>query len=266
MQFFAARHVLSRTHPDARITTSLGFAYSLWQKLSAQVPSGFRAFQAIVGRHALPAYDADLLVHISSDRADLSFQMARELLAGWSTSVVVEERTGFQYLDNRDLTGFQDGIENPQTPDERAAAALIQDGPFSGGSFAFAARFVHQLQNWQQLAVPDQEGVIGRTKLDGAELADEVKPATAHIARANIDIDVVRHSLPYGDAGGEQGLFFLQYANDLTSTDTMLQRMYGLAEDGLHDRLLDFTTAVGGGYFFAPAQDMLNSLFDIEDD
>jgi putative iron-dependent peroxidase len=75
----------------------------------------------------------------------------------------------------------------------------------------------------------------------------------------------MRYSLPYASAGGEKGLFFLAYTNDLTVITTMIQRMYGLAEDGITDRLLDFTTAVGGNYFFAPPQDLLESMFELDD-
>jgi len=57
----------------------------------------------------------------------------------------------------------------------------------------------------------------------------------------------------------------LGYTNDLGVIELMLQRMYGLAEDGLTDRLLDFTTAVGGNYFFAPPQDLMESLFELDD-
>ena len=35
-----------------------------------------------------------------------------------------------------------------------------------------------------------------------------------------------RHSLPYGDGKGEQGLFFVAYTNDLNIIDAMLQRMF----------------------------------------
>jgi putative iron-dependent peroxidase len=71
--------------------------------------------------------------------------------------------------------------------------------------------------------------------------------------------------MPYGNAGGDKGLFFFAFTNNLAVIDEMLKRMYGLTDDGLHDKLLEFTKAVGGNYFFAPPQDLLNELFDLED-
>jgi porphyrinogen peroxidase len=44
----------------------------------------------------------------------------------------------------------------------------------------------------------------------------------------------------------------------------MLARMLGIAGDGLHDRLTDFTRPVSGAYYFAPSLTVLNQLADDE--
>ena len=172
---------------------------------------------------------------------------------------------GFRYLDARDLTGFIDGTENPKGR-ERAEAALIgrEDPAFAGGSFVFTQRYVHDLARWERLAVREQEGAIGRRKRDSRELADRVKPATAHIARVVIEedgreLEIVRHSSPYGTTS-ECGLFFIAYTRDLAIPEKMLRRMMGAADDGLHDRLMEFTRAVSGATFFAPSLAALRSL------
>ncbi|WP_298609143.1 Dyp-type peroxidase [uncultured Thiothrix sp.] len=265
--FYAKRHVLTRTAPEAQITTAIAFAKELWNKLHPSGPANFLPMPVIEGNYPLPLSPANVFVHITSQRIDGCYELADALMNGWEGAKVLDERQGFVFRDRRDLIGFIDGIENPVALDERMAATLLDEsaGDCAGGSFLLAQRFVHHLNKWQALSVDAQEKVVGRSKWDGAELDDAIKPATAHNVRSNVDIDIVRHNLPYASVGGEKGTIFLGYTNNLAVLDLMLQRMYGLAEDGLVDSLLDFTTAVGGNYFFAPPQDLMESLFDLDD-
>ncbi len=85
----------------------------------------------------------------------------------------MDEVQGFRYLDSRDLTGFIDGTENPKGK-ERTSVALIgsEDPTFSGGSYVFTQRYVHNLQKWGTLPQKEQEKVIGRRKPGSEELSD----------------------------------------------------------------------------------------------
>lgn len=82
----------------------------------------------------------------------------------------------------------------------------------------------------EKLKVDAQEQVMGRTKLESIELDDEVKPKNSHVARTVVEdnkgeeLAILRHSLPYGDGRGDQGLFFIAYTNDLSIIDSMLGR------------------------------------------
>lgn len=181
------------------------------------------------------------------------------------TVEVMDEVHGFRYLDTRDLTGFIDGTENPKGK-QRALVALIgkDDPDFSGGSYVFTQRYVHNLKKWATLPLTQQESTIGRRKKDSKELSDKVKPPTAHISRVVIEehgdeLQIVRHSFPYGTMT-EAGLFFIAYTKDLTIPEKMLKRMFGRTGDGLHDQLMDFTRAVSGATFFAPSLKVLTSL------
>jgi putative iron-dependent peroxidase len=71
----------------------------------------------------------------------------------------------FTYHDSRDLFGFVDGTENP-SPDEAPEVALLADGPGAGGSFGMIQRWVHHRDNVLALPVPEQEFIVGRTKVD----------------------------------------------------------------------------------------------------
>jgi putative iron-dependent peroxidase len=263
----STRERLRGQHPEAGLVSVLGFGPALWLNLRNRAPRDLHPLVPIRGKQPMPATGGDVFLHVHSQRADLCFALAHAFLGPIASEVeILEDVTGFRYMDSRDLTGFIDGTENPINGAERARAALIgrEDHSFVGGSYVFTQRFVHNTDKWQRLKVDAQEHVIGRTKLESIELGDDVKPENAHIARVVIEEDgeelqIVRHGLPYGNSR-EAGLFFLAYTRSTHIIDKMLARMFGTTDDGLSDRLLHFTTPVSGAYFFAPAQELLETL------
>jgi deferrochelatase/peroxidase EfeB len=135
----------------------------------------------------------------------------------------------------------------------------------TGGSFVIAQRWIHDLEAFHALPVEEQERVFGRSKADSIEMDDDTKPANAHIARVEIEIDgeeaeIYRRSTPYGTLA-EHGLYFLGFSAELRRFEIMLNNMFGLG-DGPRDRLTDFTRPVSGSFFFAPSVAALNALLD----
>ncbi|MFV5312185.1 Dyp-type peroxidase [Acinetobacter schindleri] len=270
-QLFTTRDRLITQHPNAQIKTGVAFGPELWAKLYHQAPVGFKQLEPIQGSFDMPVVPADVLIHIASARADICFALSQSFFEGIRDQVeVLDERVCFRYFDGRDITGFIDGTENPQFPDDRAEVALVGEdaGIFQDGSFIFAQRYAHNLDKWKKLKVDAQEQVMGRTKLESIELEDEVKPANAHIARTVVEdeegeeMEILRHSLPYGDGRGDQGLFFIAYTKDLNIIDAMLERMFGTSGDGIHDRLLHFVTPMDGAYYFAPSEELLEEILE----
>ncbi len=259
---------LGRDDPAARLVGSIAFGADYWRMVSpAASPPGLRPFQAIRGAKTAPATGGDVFVHVHSNRHDLNFEVLRRLHRPLAQHIqVLEEVHGFQYLDSRDLTGFIDGTENPRGEDRASAALLGDEAPaFAGGSHVLIQRYVHRLREWEALSVPRQEGIIGRTKADSVELDAAHKPPTAHISRVVIEedgeeLEILRHSMPYGEVSGEAGLFFLAYCRRREVFDRMLGRMYGTVGDGLYDHLLDYTEPRSGAYFFAPSLEMLSDM------
>lgn len=254
--------------PRAKAVCTVGFGSELWDVISpGKQPASLRPFKAIeaLGRSA-PSTGGDMLLHIISKRQDLNFELAMRIRRQLGEKVeVMEEVHGFRYLDTRDLTGFIDGTENPKGR-ERAKVALIgsEDPAFTGGSYVFTQRYVHNLKKWATVPEGEQEKVIGRRKRDSRELPDRDKPPTAHISRVVIEehgeeIEIVRHSFPYGNLS-ESGLFFIAYSKNLDIPEKMLSRMMGTTGDGLHDHLMEYSQAVSGATFFAPSLAMLRSL------
>lgn len=255
-------------HRADRLVSSIALGRQMWDAISPRKrPHGFDRFRSVAGdgRRA-PATGGDLLLHVNARHPDLCFDLARRLRDELGRRArVLDEVMGFRYRDQRDLTGFIDGTENPKGR-ARAGVALIgrEDPDFAGGSFVFTQRYVHDLSKWERLSVHAQERVIGRSKRASVELSDREKPRTAHISRVVIvddgeELEIVRHSMPYGTTS-EHGLFFIAYTKDLSIPTRMLSRMMGTAGDGRHDHLMRYTQAVSGAHFFAPSLATLRRL------
>lgn len=240
----------------------VGFGADLWRALSpAEAPAGLGAFQPVgaMGGHHAPATQHDLWLWINGSSRDVVFEHSRAAaLAIADVATVASDHPAFVHRDSRDLTGFIDGSANP-TVLEAPEAALVPDGVAgAGGSHVIFMRWVHDLAAFGALSVGDQERVIGRTKTDSVEFESYVLPATAHIARVQIEdadgveLPIYRRSVPYGTIA-EHGLCFVAFSADRTRFDRMLGRMFGPSGDGLHDRLIDFSRPVSGAFYFAPS-------------
>ena len=253
---------------EPTLVSAIGFGAAVWSRLfGLSQPKALVPFEALAdGPRLAPATAADLLIHIHSSRHDANFALAREVMERLQGAVdLVEEIHGFRRFQDRDLIGFVDGTENPKG-EERAAVALVgdEDADFAGGSYVDVQRYVHDLRRWERLAVVEQEAAVGRTKSDDLELGDDVKAPSAHIARVVIEedgkeLEIVRHSLPYGTTS-EHGLYFIAYGASPAPFRKMLARMILGDENGHHDRLLDFSRAVTGASFFVPSLGFLEGL------
>jgi putative iron-dependent peroxidase len=238
----------------------VGFGPALWRaQPPVLVPDVLADFPVIDG---VPATQHDLWIWVHGTGDDLIFDVGRAV-AALVTPVadLVSEIGGWVYRDSRDLTGFVDGTENPAVEEAFAVATVPAGDPGAGGSFAIVQRWVHDLAAFHALSVEEQEGVIGRTKPESIELDDAVKPPTAHIARVVIEedgqeLEIYRRSVPYGSVD-EHGLMFFGFSADPSRFAKMLCRMFGATDDGLTDRLTEFTRPVSGAYYFVPSLEAL---------
>jgi porphyrinogen peroxidase len=245
------------------------FGSDAWDRLFAGPrPAELHPFRELAGpRHKAVATPGDLLFHLRSQRLDLCFALAAQIMDRIRDVVTVRDEVhGFKYYDMRDLLGFVDGTENPVGPDAGAAVLVdAGDPPFAGGSYVIVQKYLHDLPAWNALPVEAQEHAIGRTKLDNIELDDAVKPADSHVALNTIvgpdgtEHQILRDNMPFGTVGnGEFGTYFIGYARTPAVTEEMLRRMFLGNGGATHDRILDFSTAVTGTLFFAPGLDFLD--------
>ena len=88
----------------------------------------------------------------------------------------------FQYDASRDLTGYEDGTENPQGEAAIAAAVVNGQGPgLDGGSFVAVQQWQHDLDRFAAMAREEQDAMFGRRRDDNEEIADA--PPSAHVKR-----------------------------------------------------------------------------------
>jgi putative iron-dependent peroxidase len=252
----------------AGVNLVVGFGPSLWARLApGEVPEGLTDFTAIEGVDGivLPAEQHDLWLWLHAGGPDAVFRSARAAaLALADIAEVRAEQPSFSYLASQDLTGFEDGTENPPI-DEALTAAVVPDGsPGAGGSVVLVQRWVHDLDAFEALPVPEREAVFGRTLVGSEELPDDVRPPSAHISRVVVEddegeeLEVFRRSTAYGGVV-EHGLEFVAFSADHARLHRMLHRMVG-GEDGVRDRLLDFSRPTRSAWYVTPSLEALRSL------
>jgi len=254
---------------EGRLSCVMALGSDAWEGLfGSPRPKELHPFREIRGRHHAVSTPGDILFHIRAISMDLCFELATQIMSRLGGAVsAADEVHGFKYFDERDLLGFVDGTENPT--DQAAVDATIigdEDTAFAGGSYVIVQKYLHDLQGWNALPVEVQEKIIGRTKLSDIELDDAVKPTSAHNALTTIvedgqELEIVRHNMPFGDAGkGEFGTYFIGYARSPHTIEQMLVNMFVGRPPGNYDRLLDFSRAVTGTLFFVPSATFLESV------
>jgi len=256
--------------PASRLSLVTGISSDAWDRLfSGPRPAGLHPFPELQGaRHHAPSTPGDLLFHIRANAMDVCFELASQILKSLDGAVkVIDEVHGFKFFEIRDLLGFVDGTENPDGPDAVVAALVGDDDPeFAGGSYVHVQKYLHDMASWESLSVTEQERVIGRSKLEDIEMADDVKPPNSHLALNVIEDDdgnqlqIVRANMPFGRVGsGEFGTYYIAYSADPAVTERMLRNMFIGDPPGNTDRILDFSTAVTGVLFFTPTVDFLDA-------
>ncbi len=143
---------------------------------------------------------------------------------GWAT--IVDVHSGFQRVDGRNLMGFNDGVSNPNPG---SGASAVPDKPkfddvvwvkdetnsdLNNGTYMVFQKISHDLDQWRELKIEEQEEWVGRDKVTGLllhTLEDEDNeilkknlnspdPAKAKQAR----IDLANHLKGDGDPTQDQ--------------------------------------------------------------
>lgn len=254
--------------PRSDVSIAIGFGADAWARLNPKfTPNKLKPFVHLDGRngYSMPSTQSDIWFWIhGEDQGAVMDALLQVHQAIRDVLITQLDLNGFRNQELRDLTGFVDGTGNPKE-DKRVLAAQIPVGQVgAGGSYVLTQKWRHNLQAFQQLSVPEQEQVIGRTKADSIELRGAAMPPTSHVSRTDVKVDgvgqkIYRRSTPYGNAE-DHGLYFIGIACDEQRLHIQLERMLGNTDDGVSDALMRYSTATTGAYWFMPARPDLEAL------
>ncbi|MDR3519136.1 MAG: Dyp-type peroxidase [Azospirillaceae bacterium] len=192
--------------PPARLTITFGFGAGLFTRdgqdrygLAAQRPAALVDMPRFNGDQLEPAATGgDLSVQACADDPQVAFHAIRQLVRlAEGVAQLRWTQTGFNAAfaateTGRNLMGFKDGTQNPQTPPHRlstdpkptadrdAVVWVGDEGPdwMRGGSYVAVRLIRIALEHWDRTEVDFQEQVVGRHKHSGAPLGgkDEFDP------------------------------------------------------------------------------------------
>ena len=235
--------------------TVVGFGPSLVLALDCHI-AGLRTFPHFVGQgFEVPSTSSALWCWLrGDDRGDLVHR-ARSIQRSVSPAFHLEKVIdAFQYGPSLDLTGYEDGTENP-TGEKAAEVAIVrsQREGLDGSSFVAVQQWVHDLDQFESMTMEDQDHTIGRRKSTNEEIEDA--PPSAHVKRTaqesfKPEAFVLRRSMPWANETGA-GLVFVAFGRSFDAFEALLKRMVG-AEDDIPDALFKFTRPISGSYLWCP--------------
>lgn len=262
----ALAHALAELAVSVRTTGAVslvvGMRPELWAQAAPQdAPADVHGYdEPVTGPDgfSMPATQHDAVIWVSGGSRSVVFDGGTTAVAALhGVADLADETAAWSHHHDRDLTGFEDGTENPPAA-EAPGVVLVPDGrPGAGGSVLLLQKWRHDADRWTALDRGTQEDVIGRTKPDSVEL--DPKPADAHAARTDQDTygHIFRRNSAYGDTT-DHGTMFVGFCASQGPLAAMLDAMAG--QDGPRDALTRYTTALTGAYYVIPAADSLVRL------
>lgn len=249
----AALHKLAAAC-DGRVVV-LGLGVGVVDALGVLI-QGLRAFPELpMAKPSIPSTQHALWIWLRGDDPGDLLLRGHKLQALIDPEfTLVQAIDSFLHRDSRDLTGYEDGTENPK--DAAAIEAAVVQGKgtgIDGSSFAAVQQWLHDFPKFDAMSHAEQNDCFGRDR-DSNEELDEA-PDSSHVKRtAQEDFEpeafVVRRSMPWV-AGAEAGLVFLAFGKSFDAYEAQLRRMTG-HDDGISDALFCFTRPLTGGYYWCP--------------
>ena len=232
----------------------VGIGDAIPQALGRRI-RGLRPFPSITGPAvSIPSTQQALWAMLYGPDRGVVFDAAESLRALAAPDFVQSDAMDtFVYRGGRDLTGYEDGTENPRGDAAERAAVVTSEPDPAGSSFVAVQRWVHDLELFRKHTPEERDKFIGRFIETNEEMEDA--PSSAHVKRsAQESYDpaafMVRRSMPWAGAF-ERGLEFVAYGESLDRFERVLRRMAGL-DDGIVDALFNFSRPVTGGYYWCP--------------
>ena len=257
----AIKDALTRLSPLANGSdVVLGVGPSLVTALGADIP-GLHEFPDMSGQGVkVPSTPGTLWCWVRGDDLGDLLHLTRKVQKALAPAFAVRHVVdAFRHSlgesgHGKDLTGYEDGTENPtgEAAEEAAFTQGAGDG-LDGGSFVAVQQWVHDLDAFEALAEGDRDNHFGRRLSDNEELEDS--PTSAHVKRtAQEDFDppafMLRRSMPWM-MSMQAGLMFVAFGKSLYAFEAQMRRMAG-HEDGIVDAMFSISRPVSGAYFWCP--------------
>jgi deferrochelatase/peroxidase EfeB len=277
--------------PDTQ-TVTISFGASLFDGrygLAARRPRRLIEMPAFNGDLLDPARTGgDVLVQICASHRDTVVHTVRELMRAVAGRFAIRwtldgfrsaQRGPTPHSSTRNLFAFRDGTANPDVADARLMSRLVWVGQGGhepawtrDGTYQVVRTIRMHVEFWDRVGMAEQENMIGRERVSGAPIGGTSEfedprydldphgrriPLDAHIRLANprtaasSDQRIVRRGYNYHRGVDpadnlDQGLIFVAFNQDI-------ERQFATIQTRLaNEPMLDYITAVGGGYFFAP--------------
>jgi porphyrinogen peroxidase len=260
-----ARECLSSLiSPHAQRDRVVGLSDKVCSAVGIKPPAALRSFRPPPGsRVKLPVTQRDVWVWVRSGMQDLQGTAQADVLAR-SRQITAQLSAGFKLSQalpcfrhglGRDLTGYEDGTENPKGK-KAMAAAIAPDG----SSFAALQQWEHQWQKIDSMTEQQRDHAIGRVRKSNEEIEDA--PESAHVKRtAQEDFTLsdgslgfsLRRSMPWSE-GTRSGLMFTSFGKNWEAFEAQLAKMTG-AVDGITDAVFRMSKPISGEYYWCPPAD-----------
>ena len=159
----------------------------------------------------------------------------------------------------RDLTGYEDGTENPSGDDaNQAAIAQGMGAGLDGGSYFAVQLWQHDMAAFDRMSALKKDHMIGRRLSDNEELDDA--PASAHVKRTAQEsfapeAFILRRNMPWwqvqADGSDAVGTIFAGFGCSFYAFEVQMRRMAG-EDDGIADGLFQMSQPITNSYYWCP--------------
>ncbi|MDN3639757.1 Dyp-type peroxidase [Simiduia curdlanivorans] len=234
----------------------IGLGLSLLKHLGLMVPGMKSAPDFSWQGLDIPQTPSALCVWVRGSDAGIVALRTRKIvqqLAG--IFELVDDLDGFLHREGRDVTGYEDGTENP-SGEAAHKSAFVPAGAFAESSFMAVQCWLHDMEAFEALPLAARNHIIGRDLESNEELEDA--PARAHVKRTEQESFsppqfVLRKSMAW-QGRAKMGLMFVAFGASFDAFEAQMYRMTG-SVDGIRDALFDFSRPLTSAYYWCPAVD-----------
>jgi putative iron-dependent peroxidase len=237
------------------LTVVVGLGQTLMEALGGHVADLRRFPDFSMPGLPIPATPCDLCCWLRSDERGELVHLSRKVEKSLDAAFELQQGVdAFRYGSGLDLTGYEDGTENPVGDAAEETAFVSGQGPgLDGSSFLALQQWLHDFNSFDAMSIDAQDNAIGRRKSDNEELDDA--PQSAHVKRTaqesfEPEAFVLRRSMPWA-RDDDSGLMFSAFGHSFNAYEAQMRRMTG-AEDGIPDALFQFSKPISGSYFWCP--------------